>query len=69
MIIYKGFQIKPHKDLPMTYVVVTDGKGGKVPDILTGLFTTPVYAKGVIDSYLDSKPKKETSNGKEVDKG
>ena len=66
--IYKGFQIKPHKDLPMSYIVVTDGKGGKVPDILTGMDTTPVYAKGVIDKYLEGKPKKE-ADAKEVSKG
>jgi hypothetical protein len=45
---------------------VTDGKGGKVPDVLTSLFTTAVYAKAAIDKYLDSKPVKEVKNGKEI---
>jgi len=64
--IYKGYQIKPHAQTPTSYIVVTDGKGGKVPDVLTSLFTTAVYAKAAIDKYLDSKPTKEVKNGKEI---
>lgn len=64
--IYKGYQIKPHAQIPTSYIVVTDGKGGKVPDVLTSLFTTAVYAKAAIDKYLDSKPTKEVKNGKEI---
>lgn len=69
MIIYKGYQIKPHTHVPTAHIVVTDGKGGKVPDVLTSLFTTSVYAKAAIDKYLDSKPVKEVKNDKEVNKG
>lgn len=69
MVIYKGYQIKPHKAVPTAYVVVTDGKGGKIPDVLAGMYTAPVIAKQAIDKYLDSKPEKELKNGKEVDKG
>lgn len=68
MQIYKGYQIKPAKESPTLMAVVTDGKGGKVPDVLTSLFTTAVYAKQAIDKYLDSKPVKEVSNAKAVDK-
>ncbi len=68
MIIYKGYQIKPSKESPKLLVVVTDGKGGKVPDVLTSLFTTAVYAKQAIDKYVDSKLVKEVSNAKAVDK-
>lgn len=67
--IYKGYQVKPHPQIPTSKIVVTDGKGGKVPDVLTSLFTTSVYAKAAIDKYLDSKPVKEVKNGKEVSKG
>lgn len=67
--IYKGYQVKPNPKIPTSYIVVTDGKGGKVPDVLTSLFTTSVYAKAAIDKYVDSKPVKEVKNGKEVDKG
>jgi hypothetical protein len=59
MIVYQGYQIKPHKEVPTCYIVVTDGKGGKIPDILSGLFTTPTIAKEAIDKYLAMKPKKE----------
>lgn len=55
--IYNGYQIKPHKEIPTCYIVVTDGKGGKIPDILTGLFTSVGIAKDKIDKYLDSKVK------------
>lgn len=61
MIIYQGYQIKPHKEVPTSYIVVTDGKGGKIPDVLSGLFTAPVIAKEAIDKYLASKPKKEAN--------
>lgn len=56
---YEGYQIKPHKEVPTCYIVVTAGKGGKIPDCLGGLFTTPEIAKQEINRYLDSKPKKE----------
>lgn len=68
MIIYKGYQIKPHKAIPTSYIVVTDGKGGKIPDILSGMYTSPVVAKLAIDQYVDKKPKKEAENAKEISK-
>jgi len=66
---YNGYQVKPHKDTPSHYVIVTAGKGGKIPDILSGMFTTKQIAKKAIDAYLLGKPKKETNNGEEVNKG
>jgi hypothetical protein len=66
MVIYKGYQIKPHKSVPTSYIVVTDGKGGKIPDMLSGMYTSPAFAKQDVDRYLDSKPVKETKNAKEV---
>lgn len=68
MIIYKGYQIKPFKAVPSVLIIVTDGKGGKIPDILSGMYTSPVVAKLAIDQYLEKKPKKETENAKEVSK-
>ena len=68
MIIYNGYQIKPHAQVPTCYVVVTDGKGGKIPAILEGLFTTPTLAKEVIDRYLETKVNKEPKDDKEVNK-
>lgn len=54
---YNGYQIKPHRETPTSYIVVTSGKGGKIPNVLDGLFTTPAYAKETIDKYLASKVK------------
>jgi hypothetical protein len=66
---YQGFLIKPYKEVPFHYAVVTAGKGGKIPNVLSGLYTTKSLAKKAIDTYLLSKPKKETNNGEEDSKG
>jgi hypothetical protein len=69
MVIYKGYQIKPHKTIPTAYIVVTDGKGGKIPDVLSGMYTSPTVAKQDVDKYLDLKPVKEKNNAKEINQG
>lgn len=68
MIEYRNYQIKPHKESPTLLVVVTAGKGGKIPDVLSGMFTSLGLAKRVIDIYLNSKVKKEPLNGEEISK-
>lgn len=68
MIIYRGYQIKPDRQTPQHSIVVTDGKGGKIPDCLGGLFTTPTIAKKAIDDYLLSKQPKGKDNGETIDK-
>ena len=62
MIEYRGYQIKPHKQLPTSYVVATTGQGGKIPDVLGGLFTSTGLIKKLIDQYLEGK----TANGKKT---
>ena len=52
---YKGFHIKPHKELPFSYIIVTAGQGGKIPDVLSSHYTTPTIAKEQIDKYLSTK--------------
>ena len=59
---YKGYQIKPHKEHPKSYIIVTAGKGGKIPDLMDGLFTTRMIARSVIDSYVDVKQAKELNS-------
>lgn len=66
---YQGYQVKPDKTVPYHYVIVTAGRGGKIPDVLSGMYTTKHVAKKAIDSYLLSKVKKEINNGEEVSKG
>lgn len=64
---YKGFHIKPHKELPLSYIVVTAGQGGKIPDVLSSHFTTPTYAKENIDKYLNTKEGKAPRKKEELD--
>jgi hypothetical protein len=66
---HKGYYIKPHKEHPYCYIVVTVGKGGTVPDRLSGMYTTRALAKIEIDNYLETKPIKEEDNGKTINKG
>lgn len=53
--IHKGYQVKPSKENPHSWIVVTDGKGGKIPKVLEGMFTSPTLAIRNIDNYVDSK--------------
>ena len=55
MISYKGYYIKSHSSFPGSFVIVTEGQGGRIPDIMKGLFTSTGIAKSLIDSYLESK--------------
>lgn len=57
MINYKGYIVKPHPVIPSHYICVTEGKGGKIPDILSGMFTKPSLIKDIIDKYLEEKGK------------
>ena len=63
---YLGYQIKPHKEYPSSYIVVTAGKGGKIPDVLSGMYTSTGIAKTAVDKYLASKPKKDIDNAEAV---
>lgn len=63
---YKGFIVKPHKESPKLLTVATAGRGGKIPDVLTGLFTTRGLVYAIIDAYVENK---EQSDGKKVSKG
>lgn len=58
---YKGYLIKPSKVSPMNFSVATAGQGGKIPDVLDSLFTSAGLAMQAIDSYLETKGKR---NGK-----
>lgn len=55
---YKGYLISPSKISPTLKYIATEGRGGKIPDCLSGLFTTAVAAKVEIDRYLNQKVKK-----------
>lgn len=53
--IYKSYEIRPHNNNPKTLIIVTPGKAGKIPNILSGLFTSYVIAKEAIDQYVENK--------------
>jgi hypothetical protein len=55
---FKGYYIKPYKEVPTCYQVVTVGKGGKIPDCLSGLFTSRTLAMREIDLYQARKQTK-----------
>lgn len=48
---YSTFIIKPDEKLPTLVRVVTSGRGGKIPSVLSGLFTSVEIAKTIIDRY------------------
>lgn len=54
---YRGYQIKPDKKIPNQLIIVTAGRGGKIPNILDGGYTSGAIAKRYIDAYLESKEK------------
>lgn len=60
---YKGYYVTPDKVSPTLYYIATVGKGGKIPDFLSGLYTSCPLAYKAIDNYLN---KKELKNAKTV---
>ena len=54
---YKGYYISPVKEHPKSYYISTVGRGGKIPDMMTGSFTSITVAREVVDIYLASKNK------------
>lgn len=51
---YKGYTIYKSAN-NVLWRIRLDGKGGSVPDVLTGQYTTYGTAKAAIDLYLDQK--------------
>lgn len=66
ILVYEGFQVKPHKNNPASYVIATDGKGGSIPSTLEGLFTSTGIAKRAIDNYLENKEEPSGKSNKTV---
>lgn len=66
---YRNYYIKPDKQYPNNCVIVTAGRGGKIPTVLEGLFTSVRVGMEAIDKYLMGKPEKDVVDDKEVSKG
>lgn len=62
---YRGYYITPFAAVPSCYVISTEGRGGKIPRIMEGVFTSRSVANSVIDLYLEI-PKEEQVNDKKV---
>lgn len=52
---YRGYLINTDPIAPTLYTVATEGRGGKIPRVLEGRFTTVQWVKGLIDNYLDTQ--------------
>lgn len=63
---YKGYLITPSEVNPHSYKIATAGRGGKIPDVMGGLFTSIGWAKNVVDLYVEAKGKKDNE---EISKG
>lgn len=66
---HKGYYIQPHKEHPSCYVVVTVGKGGRIPDCLSGMYTSRAIAKSEVEVYVANRPIKENNDGKADETG
>lgn len=59
---YKGYYIKK-SSVPRSFNIVTEGQGGRIPNVMRGEFTSVGVAKNLIDNYLDKRAiLKEKSN-------
>ena len=56
--IHKGYIIKNHPKTPPLKIVVTEGRGGKIPAELSGMYTTETLARDAIDKYVHKKERK-----------
>lgn len=59
---YRGYIVKTNPRSPNLVLVVTEGKGGKIPKVLEGSFTSFMAAKIVIDMYLDRPIARRSKN-------
>ena len=64
---YKGYLISPVSTGPKLYYIATAGRGGKIPNIMSGSFTSTGLAKQTVDMYLESN--KKQADDKEISKG
>lgn len=55
---YRGFILKADINMPNIIRVVTEGKGGRIPNLLSGMFSSRTEAIKRIDLYLEGKGKK-----------
>ena len=52
---YKGFIIKTNPLSPTMFTVAVEGRGGKIPKVLEGSFTSFKVVSDIIDKYSDTR--------------
>ena len=52
---YKEYEIRPHLNNPRSLIIISPGRGGKIPKVLEGMFTDRRTAMEAIDMYLSGK--------------
>lgn len=65
MIRYNGYIVDYVNGSANLLGVATEGRGGKIPDCLSGWYTTPALAQLAIDNYIESKVKKDAKTANE----
>ena len=65
---YKGYLITHAQGAAKCYSIATAGQGGKIPQVMVGLFTSAGVAKQVIDMYIVLKQKNVKTDDKEISK-
>lgn len=63
---HKGYFITANKNTPNIYSISTTGKGGTIPDSLSGMYNDRNLAKIHIDRYIDGKNKKGLKNAETI---
>lgn len=62
MKVYRGYIISPVPHSPTLMRVAVEGQGGKVPNVLTGMFTSYTTVMEIVDKYLESKLVQESED-------
>ena len=55
---YRGYIISSDPISPTLYSVATEGRGGRIPSVLEGRFTSAQWVKNQIDAYLANQEEK-----------
>lgn len=59
---YRGYIISPVPHSPTLLKVAVEGQGGKIPNVLIGMFTSYTAVTEIVDKYLATKPAQESEN-------
>lgn len=66
---YRGYIVAPVPHSPTLLKVATEGQGGKIPNVLNGMFTSYTAVVEIVDRYLATKTDEENIDGKARKKG